>query len=246
MPEPELTHQWIECGQTNAVKILWGFCHLEHGENEWTWGFPWSHSCCCLGCESNHFLLRHHLTAQFGQWPLNSAFWGSASATVLTKVQPYLLSPKLPMNRGTADGHDWRTFVVPIPFYPPELQPCRCLATGDAGRGVESWRWWKLLGYMSPSKSSTSSRWVLDGFARCPSCRIWIVFYHRNFLPDWTTWQWQHGERRATLGWRKPHQQFQSLDLCGAAKAGTPARRQIANLCLWKWWRTMFMQAELT
>ena len=192
------------------------------------------------------FLLRHHLTAQFRQWPLHSAFWGSASATVLTKVQPYLLRPKLSMNRGTTHGHDWRTFVVPIPFYPPELQQCQCLATGDAGRGVESWRWWKLLGYMSPSKSSTSSRWIHDGSARCPSCRIWILFYHRNCLSQWTTWQRQHGERRATLGWRKPHQQFQSLDLCGAAKAGTLAQRQIANLCLWKWWRTMFMQAELT
>ena len=51
-----------------------------------------------------------------------------------------VFSPKLSMNRGTAHGHDWRTFVVPIPFYPPELQQCRCLATGDAGRGVESCR----------------------------------------------------------------------------------------------------------
>ena len=64
------------------------------------------------------FLLRHHLTAQFGQWPLNSAFWGSVSATV-TWQSSVVFSPKLSMNRGAAHGHDSRTFVVSLPFHPP-------------------------------------------------------------------------------------------------------------------------------
>ena len=193
---------------------------------------------CCLGCESHHCTL---WTMAFAFRILRLCKCHSADKGSAVFIQSQAL------NESGHRSWPWlEDFCCPHSFSSSRIATMSMPCDRRCWPWSWKWRWWKLLGHMSPSKSSTSSGWIHHGSARCPSCRIWILFYHRNFLPQSTTWQWQQGERRATLGWGKPHQQFQSLDICRATKAGAPAWRPIANLRLWKWWRTMFMQAELT